>query len=1456
MTLPMVRFRLLSTAIVWIVFFAVKSQSWVNFTADIQDGCSPIFVKFTNQSNPLSGAAFFWDFGNGNTSTAVHPQATFIEPGSYTVKLVMTNAGVKDSLVAENFIVVRQKPKALFSFSGDTLGCAPFAASFTNLSTDQQGSPLTYLWSFGDGSKSTEINPSVSYATGGDFDVTLLATNQYGCSDAYTSEKLLHVLKPIVKFGADQTYSCNGKLNVAFNNLTESPVSYTSSWEFGDGKVSSEKSPLNLYEQTGNYTVKLTVADTFGCMGHAERANLIQIVKTEALFVLSDDTICPQGTVKLTNLSKSANRFTWLFGDGTTSNIESPEKRYNLAGNYPISLVASNGTCTDTLSSILNVENVKADFSASGTFICQLPQSIGYQNLSVNAHTYDWRFGNGTQSTQENPQVSYLSTIKLDDNKKAVFNDTLIVTSKHGCKDKMVKAGSVTVQLPKVLMDPGAGGNSGLLAGCIPMSLVFKDKSVYVTPNDSIVSRTWKLGTGNEQAVAQLAVDVTSAGKIPVTLKVTTARGCVHTVTENINAGEKVSPDFVVVGNTSVCGINAVDFTIISPETSKITSASWDFGDGDKDAMPFPPHFYVKTGPMNVTLNVYNYGCKSTVTKNNAVTILGPIASVNRTVDCEKPFEHHFVGTVQDATSYQWDFGDGSALESSTLTPAHQYSARGNYVVKLKTVNSQTGCAYDYNYQTSVRDIKSIVSPVADKTCVNTSLTFDASNSIDADAFVYKNEAKKYLWVFNSGADEVFTDVPIARSFGSSGVKSVSLVTKDVNGCADTATIGIKVFSPKADFQGNYKLGCMPVTFAFNDLSQSDTTIVSWLWNFGDNSMSTLQNPEHDYTQFGKYSVGLRVTDAVGCTNQLTKNQHVMAVFPSASFSAIDSTLCIGDSTRFTDTSESLIVDYKWTFGNGGTSTKNMPTWSFPDAGEFTVTLDIVDNHGCQASSTRTGYIKVQDPPVADFVADVNSSSCYPFVVQFTDLSQSPNLGGWKWSFGENSNISALKNPFFIYNKPGDHDVTLVSYTTYGCSDTIVKKGYIHVEGPYAEIGVADTICKNIDTEFVAFDKRNIYDMKWDFGDGYTAEGDSVWHRYTNAGNVYPVLFIRTDDQNTCNKAIVDTLHVLDLRARFYFQDNISKGCKPFLPVIVNNSLNGETWKWDFGDGTSSDLQNPSILYHQAGNYPVSLTAYHHLGCSDTLTDQIVTVWPLPSIATNKDTVVCLGGTARLSAQGGITYSWSPVTALSAPNSAATLASPLVSTKYKVEVTDGNFCVDSAFTNVFVQQIPVVAIKDSTIIVGEDFTMDITDWGILSYSWTPTEGLSCSNCSDPEVSPLVSTNYVVTVTDTSNCFTVQYPLNVTVLQKFSVDVPDAFTPNDDGVNDRAFVNGWGIKELVSMKIFNRFGQIVYQSSDLKEGWDGNFNGKPQPMETYQYVVVVKGYNDGILTKKGSLILIR
>jgi len=170
--------------------------------------------------------------------------------------------------------------------------------------------------------------------------------------------------------------------------------------------------------------------------------------------------------------------------------------------------------------------------------------------------------------------------------------------------------------------------------------------------------------------------------------------------------------------------------------------------------------------------------------------------------------------------------------------------------------------------------------------------------------------------------------------------------------------------------------------------------------------------------------------------------------------------------------------------------------------------------------------------------------------------------------------------------------------------------------------------------------------------------------------------------------------------------------------------------------------------------------------------------------------------------------------------------------------------------------ISIVPYPDTTIIIGEIITMDVDSLGDLTYSWSPETGLSCSACASPQLQPLVPTVYYLVVADTNNCFTENYELNIDVIESYELDVPTAFTPNGDGVNDVIYVNGHGIRTLLEFRIFNRWGNQVFYTDDIRNGWDGKYKGKIQNIDSYAYVVVVEMWDGRTLTKKGTINLLR
>ena len=204
------------------------------------------------------------------------------------------------------------------------------------------------------------------------------------------------------------------------------------------------------------------------------------------------------------------------------------------------------------------------------------------------------------------------------------------------------------------------------------------------------------------------------------------------------------------------------------------------------------------------------------------------------------------------------------------------------------------------------------------------------------------------------------------------------------------------------------------------------------------------------------------------------------------------------------------------------------------------------------------------------------------------------------------------------------------------------------------------------------------------------------------------------------------------------------------------------------------------------------------------------------------------------------------------------VATPSISTTYTLSVLDTNGCTGSATAYVFIQQKPPKIIWDTTIVIGQLVTMHAMGiGGGFIYVWTPPDTLSCTNCADPSIKPLEHKYFTLHISDTMGCFREESYYEINILPLSSVDIPTAFTPNSDGVNDIIYVDGWGIKKLLEYKIYNRWGELIFETTDIKTGWDGTYKGLPQNTESYAYTVSVETYIDKMpITKKGYIKLLR
>ena len=1417
--------------------------SQVDFSASETEGCGTLDVDFTNESVP-TGTTFFWNFGDGQTSTLENPSIIYTTPGTYTVSLTVDGSLTETKM---DYITVYTKPVPDFSAGSALSGCAPLSV---NLLGNGGGSTIiTWYWDFGDGNTSSQQNPTHNYDVQNTLTVTLVVVDDNTCQGSVSKINYVTVYKPEANFDADNKFACEGDITANFTNLSSAlGVSPVYLWDFGDGTTSTQTNPTHLYTENGHYTVKLSVTDENSCINTKEVNDFIILESVEADFTLGADTICPTTSYTFTNLSLNANNYFWDFGDSTASTAKNPKHTFVETGDYTVSLRVSNsGSCFDTYVKTINVQKVIADFTLSSYFSCVSPVTINYKNKSHNGYSWDWRFGNKTFSTGFEPSVIF--------GDEGTFVDTLIVTSMFGCMDTLISDSSLVIEVPKAYCTPNAFIRPNDAKGCIPLTVNFKDETSYATSSDYIEKWSWNFGDGTSSTSKNPTHQYTTINSFSVSLEITTKHGCKSSTGAMIRTGDIQKANFTKDAPDTICASRKVQFTDLSDDPNLVNEWYWKFGDGTTSTKQNPLHGFKDVGSMDVTLLAYHNGCPSKVEKKDYIYVKGPYNEINYSINCETPYNAIFSSKILEASSYSWNFADGSPLNSSEQNPVHTYSFRGIYLVKLHSENPSNGCDYDVEKEVAITDIKANFTNDKNIGCVNLAVNLNSGTSVDAVPFDYNNVKRKYLWNFGDNTAILQTnDIAISHTFKKRGDFPVKLTVRDVHGCENSLVRYIKAYKPLVDFDASLFSGCKPMTVDFTNNTISDTTITEWLWSFGDGNTSVIMNPTNIYEEFGVYNVSLKARNLIGCETILEKKNYIEALRPSPDFSSNDQTICIGTEVGFNAYTNENIVSYLWNFGDGNTSTLANPKHTYISDGDYNVSLSLVDDVGCDSSSTIYNYINVQSPPTVDFVGDDLFTNCFPLIVNFSDRTSHPDLSSWYWDFGDGA-ISAIKNPLHIYNRPGDFTVSLTAKTTNGCAGSLDRVGYVHVGGPYADIIAEDTICKNAATTLIAANLLNVNDIKWFFPNGVTVENDTAIYSYDTVGMVYPILLLTVDDAQTCDKYFQDSIYITELIAKISNIDDEFAGCQPVSLYFNSESNIATSWSWDFGTGETSDSEGSYYSFPESGVYNVTLIVSNELGCLDT-TSAKITVHPIPELITSPDTLVCYGDSAFLSVSGAELYNWFPNYGLDNNLLSNPVAMPYQTTTYSVEAIDTNNCYNYASVMVKVQQEPIVNIPDTIIIIGEKVILDATSNDISYYNWSSSYDISCLDCSLIEVQPLEKTVFNLTYSDTSNCFTKSHSILIDVIEAYTVDLPKAFTPNGDGINDIVYIRGWGIKELLDFKVFNRYGELVFKSSDINTGWDGSNEGKSQNIETFTYLVRVKTYDDNILTKTGTIKLLK
>lgn len=1429
------------------------AQLTADFEADIVEGCPPFIVTFSDSSTG-NITQRKWTFGNGNQSLGNNTvvSATYTTPGYYTVKLVVSNGFDSSVVEKQQLIHVLTPPQSNFNQTTPLSGCAPLQVAFTDNSSPGDAPINDWLWDFGDGSSLiSQQNPVHVYTVPGTFSVTLQVTDTNGCTNDLTKQSLVSTdPQPTAMFHALGAVSaCSPPLQVTFQNSSTGvpPLSYN--WDYAIG-TSSAQNPSGNYTNPGGYDVSLLVTDGNGCTDTLIKPNYIFIGSIQAEIDVPD-TVCLGALVQFADSSDGGNSFSWDFGDGSTSVQQHPTHTYNATGSYTVTLTISAGAgCTSTTTKTIYVEEVIADFTGSPTYGCEVPHVVNYTDQSVgNIVSWEWHFGQllgpcpgcmPNISTQQNPSATFYES--------GYFDDTLYVTSAAGCKAMKVIPNHVYIHLvePEIQMS--------ISEGCKPLKVNFTDAS---TPQDSIASVLWNFGDANSttSTLSNPQFTYVDTGRFQVTLSVVTVSGCTLVITDSVFVGLKQVADFNI-STITACASDTVYFDNLSSDTNLINKYIWDFGDGEGSGDFEPYHTFEDTGLLDIVLIVAHNGCKDTLEKQNLIDVSGPLVNFTYSINCQNPFNMMFDGEILGATSFTWDFGDGSPLDSTNVNPTHLYPARGAYQVILSAVNDQTNCTYTKEKYVYVTDVQASLTTSDTVFCAPKDVMFNGGGSQDAMFFD---------WDFGGGTGlGPGTNSMEDAKFDTNNTYVTQLIVADQYGCKDTATVTVRGFVNVANFSANPVFGCVPLGVQFTDQSTSDTTIVGWAYSFGDGTMGYTQNPFHNYAATGsaQYAVTLTISDALGCTSFLTVDPFIETSQPDVNFSASQVFLCVGEPTQFTSILNAAGYTYLWDFGDGTTSTQMNPSHMYQTSGQFDVQLTITNQHGCDSTFTKPNFITVQDIPQPAIIATPSDTSCYPVPVVITDTSSTPNGMFWYWNFGDDTTFITTGGgqAQHIYTLPGNYDVTVIVKTSFGCMDTLTMTDFINITGPIANVMIdPDTACFAADVMFKADSAHGIYKYTWDFGDGIIDSTfhpqDSIEHAYLQTGWITAYL-LANDSLGQCPKTFVDSVYVHKVAAQLSVDTNAS--CLPGVFQFTGTASGANQFNWNFDDGNTGSGIQLSHTYTNSGQFNPSFIVTDTLSnCTDTI-DTTIVVHPLPVVSTISDQVICIGNSVQIWASGGDSYIWTPNYKMNDTSIANPIVAPLVDTTYWVEVSDANTCKDTGWVKVKVQQVPSIENfpPDTFVFLGQPFTPEIVSAFDLNYSWNPLQNVECATCPNPDFSPTEKTMYTLTYGDKYGCFSYDTSFTIEVNFEHAIYIPNTFTPNSDNLNDLFKITAYGFKRLKLFQIFNRWGEVVFRTNDMNEGWDGYFKGVLQgPNQLFVYRAVLERYNGEEHEVIGNVLLL-
>jgi gliding motility-associated-like protein len=928
---------------------------------------------------------------------------------------------------------------------------------------------------------------------------------------------------------------------------------------------------------------------------------------------------------------------------------------------------------------------------------------------------------------------------------------------------------------------------------------------------------------------------------------------------------------------------------------------------------------FTNPGTYKVSMIGYHpNGCPDTLQKSVLITPSVRVSfTPNDSIYCGPIQKLRFINTSTyngaGSVIYKWFVNDTLLSNDSnefiyTFKTNSADTGAVKYMVRLEATTTVNNCVQVFSQPIILLPPRALFTASSIITCAPKSIVFTNNSKY----------VKSYEWYINDSLFSIASQPASLILKQPNKIYSVKLVADAGNGCSKDSLIQIikTLPNPNSSINLSSNESCGNSELVVSASMDSSIATHKWIWTtnslsapsptiYINNNIARFYFPINNTQSSIQYRIAIIDSSVVGCVDSsiAVYNLHPK---PNAFFDIEKIEACSpwllkplnNSSLGNNDLDITGVVGWKvWrrgllqSFGTGNLAFSSSiwnPSFLLTNTGTIDSLYDIqlIVNNRFACSDTIIKSVIVHPSPIADLLVGILQDDA-PFRINKQNNLRAVHYPGINASYlwriinpvtkAVLSTSVGLTPANYTISQMGDSIlVEMIALSSFGCTaDTarvLMKTNRLFT----ADFDRSDSIdCKlgsPITFKDISISKgTTIIEQFWDFGDGTTGSGSQVIHSYTKPGIYWVSLYVK-DANGIISDKKVKRVVVFGPAIPNFLNTN---ACKDLVTSFTNNSILGfgstkfELIKWDFGDGNISNLENPTHIYQNPGKYSVTLTVRGDSSCVSNAITKLITVYGPPNSnftytnnCINVPTFFKNTTNPSLADDGYDIVDWD-----FGDGERSSEKEPQhvykISGTYKIQlITASKSCPSNRDT--IVKQIKInlprepieypllKTVKNRQIILNAQS-------GGVSYLWTPATGLSNRLVKNPtafykEQDP-AKINYVITISDSSGC-SVDDRQEVWIFNKSDVYVPTAFSPNADGVNDLLLPFYINIKSLIYLRIYDRWGKLIFQTTDLKKGWDGLVNGKQAPLQTYAWVIDCVDADGKKIFKKGMVTLIR